>query len=165
MKKKKPKKNPLSEANIRRIDTPVSSKKQLHGWQVHFIRLRQITTKFFADHLHGGKDNALKKARKWRDATKKELPAPLFRAPYRTTDSRNRTGIIGVSLREKIMADGTHVQYVSASVRPAKNRGMNKQFPVVKGNTKAALEAAKKWRTDILRKRLKAEGWAVPKEL
>src|SRR2546421_7006897 len=58
--------NPDSEANIRRIDTKPRAKKQTHGFQVHFIRGTQAVTKMFSDSVYGGRQVALRAARRFK---------------------------------------------------------------------------------------------------
>ena len=58
--------NPLSEANIRRIDTKMRAKKQTHGFQVHFLRGTTAVTKMFSDSIYGGKEAARRAARKFK---------------------------------------------------------------------------------------------------
>ena len=65
----------LSRPNygISRIDQP---EKHNHGW---FVRIRlkgKITSKFFADKLHRGKQAALTEARLHRDTLVQKLPPP-----------------------------------------------------------------------------------------
>jgi len=66
--------NPDSEANIRRIDTKARAKKQTHGFQVHFLRGRNVVTKMFSDSIYGGKEGARRAARRFRRAAMRRLP-------------------------------------------------------------------------------------------
>ena len=66
--------NPDSEQNIKRIDTKPRAKKQTHGFQVHFVRGSSTGTKMFSDAVHGGKEAALKAARKYRREAMGDLP-------------------------------------------------------------------------------------------
>lgn len=67
--------NPDSEQNIKRIDTKPRAKKQTHGFQVHFVRGSSSGTRMFSDAVYGGKDSALKAARKYRKEVMGDLPA------------------------------------------------------------------------------------------
>jgi hypothetical protein len=58
--------NPLSEENIRRIDTKSRAKKQTHGFQVHFLRAGEVVTKLFSDATFGGIDGARRAARQFK---------------------------------------------------------------------------------------------------
>jgi hypothetical protein len=78
--------NPDSEANIKRIDTKPRAKKQTHGFQVHFLRGKNIVTKMFSDAVHGGKEAARRAARKHKRTVLGNLPDRSFRgfgAPVR----------------------------------------------------------------------------------
>ena len=66
--------NPNSEENIRRIDTKARAKKQTHGFQVHFLRGKQVVTKMFSDSMHGGKEGARRAARKFKKTVLRKLP-------------------------------------------------------------------------------------------
>jgi hypothetical protein len=66
--------NPDSEENIRRIDTKARAKKQTHGFQVHFLRGKQVVTKMFSDSMHGGKNGARRAARKFKSSVLRKLP-------------------------------------------------------------------------------------------
>ena len=66
--------NPDSEQNIKRIDTKPRAKKQTHGFQVHFVRGSSSGTRMFSDAVYGGKEQALKAARKYRKEVMGDLP-------------------------------------------------------------------------------------------
>jgi hypothetical protein len=76
MRKRRP--NPDSEANIRRIDTKARAKKQTHGFQVHFLRGRNVVTKMFSDSICGGKEGARRAARRFRRTAMRRLPKRKF---------------------------------------------------------------------------------------
>ncbi|MEO5856507.1 MAG: hypothetical protein ABIR21_10695, partial [Chthoniobacterales bacterium] len=73
--------NPDSEPNIRRIDSKARAQKQTHGFQVHFLRGREVVTKMFSDTIYGGKESARRAARKFKRETTLELPERIFRGP------------------------------------------------------------------------------------
>jgi hypothetical protein len=60
--------NPLSESNIRRIDTKAKARKQTHGFQVHFLRGSTAVTKMFSDSVYGGKEAARRAARRFKNS-------------------------------------------------------------------------------------------------
>ena len=82
--------NPDSEANIRRIDSKARAKKQTHGFQVHFLRGREVVTRMFSDTVHGGKENARKAAQKFKRAAMRELPERIFRGPISAAQARRK---------------------------------------------------------------------------
>ena len=77
--------NPDSEANIKRIDTKPRAAKQTHGFQVHFLRGREMVTKMFSDAVHGGKEAARRAARKFKRLTIADLPDRTHRTPATRT--------------------------------------------------------------------------------
>ncbi|MFW6100654.1 MAG: hypothetical protein ACOC90_04650 [Bacteroidota bacterium] len=58
--------------HISRIDQPEVG---THGWQIRIHSQGKYNRKFFSDSVHGGREKALKKAQKYRDAFKKYLQA------------------------------------------------------------------------------------------
>jgi hypothetical protein len=65
---------PYEIRNISRIDN--RSKRwntENHGWQVRYRRGNRKISQWFEDGLHGGKDNALKEAKQYRDIMEREL--------------------------------------------------------------------------------------------
>ena len=70
--------NPLSEENIRRIDTKPRAKKQTHGFQVHFLRGDRVVTRMFSDNVYGGKQAARRAARKFKQSMLRRLPRRKF---------------------------------------------------------------------------------------
>lgn len=83
--------NPDSEPNIRRIDSKARAKKQTHGFQVHFLRGREVVTKMFSDTIYGGKESARRAARKFKRAAKLELPERIFRGPKSAKRARSKS--------------------------------------------------------------------------
>jgi len=83
--------NPDSEANIRRIDSKGRAKKQTHGFQVHFLRGREVVTKMFSDTVYGGKESARRAARKFKRAALLELPERIFRGPLSAPKTKTKT--------------------------------------------------------------------------
>lgn len=82
--------NPDSEPNIRRIDSKARAKKQTHGFQVHFLRGREVVTKMFSDTIFGGKESARRAARKFKRAAKLKLPDRIFRGPKSAKRARSK---------------------------------------------------------------------------
>ena len=80
--------NPDSEANIRRIDSKPRSKKQTHGFQVHFLRGSDAVTKMFSDTVYGGKESARRAARKFKRSAMADIPERVFRGPLSAAEKR-----------------------------------------------------------------------------
>ena len=83
--------NPDSEPNIRRIDSKARAQKQTHGFQVHFLRGREVVTRMFSDSMYGGKESARSAARKFKRAAKLELPERIFRGPKSAKKTRGKS--------------------------------------------------------------------------
>jgi hypothetical protein len=78
---------------ISRIDCP---ENKTVGWYVR-VRLGNVTkSKFVSDQKHGGKDEALMRAVKYRDQLEKELGKPRTDWVIVGKNPRNRTGVVGV---------------------------------------------------------------------
>ncbi|HEY0370340.1 MAG TPA: hypothetical protein VGC85_12135, partial [Chthoniobacterales bacterium] len=73
--------------NIRRIDSKPKSKKQTHGFQVHFLRGEQSVTRMFSDTVYGGKEGARRAARKYKKTAMSDLPQRIFRGPVGAENS------------------------------------------------------------------------------
>ncbi len=82
--------NPDSEANIRRIDSKPRASKQTHGFQVHFLRGREVVTKMFSDTIYGGKEGARRAARKFKRNAMLKLPDRVFRGPTKGKPARGK---------------------------------------------------------------------------
>src|ERR1700751_3014222 len=78
--------NPLSESNIRRIDTKAKARKQTHGFQVHFLRGSTAVTKMFSDSVYGGKEAARRAARRF----KKSAMAKAMRGSSKAGSRRRK---------------------------------------------------------------------------
>ena len=107
-----------SKANkgISRIDSGST-----HGWFVRGYRNGKTYAKLFSDRKNGGKGNAQKLAKEYRDALITELEAIPKKPRHRrivTSDSRNTTGELGVSRTTKTGPNGTKHDCYSVSWRP-----------------------------------------------
>ena len=83
--------NPDSEPHIRRIDSKARALKQTHGFQVHFLRGREVVTRMFSDSMYDGKENARRAARKFKRTTSLELPERIFRGPKSAKKTRGKS--------------------------------------------------------------------------
>ncbi len=82
----------MSLQHITRLDY-----QKTHGWWVRIRRKSNPCSKLFSDGVHGGKDEALKKAIAWRDEKLKDSP----KLTSRTVESGSKTvktGVPGLSL-------------------------------------------------------------------
>lgn len=85
-----------------------------HGWQVRVRRQGNRVTKFFADGKHGGSDEALEAAKKYRDWLLEELPEPDDPVK-RSAEARSRSGVAGLNMTLKDIGNGTKKPYVQLS--------------------------------------------------
>lgn len=85
---------------VSRID---QAKNKTFGWYVR-VRFNGVQrAKFFSDETHGGKDKALEAAVKHRDRTERELGKPRTDRLVIARNPRNRSGIMGVQRKTKIV--------------------------------------------------------------
>jgi hypothetical protein len=143
-------KNPDSEMNIRRIDTPPHAKKQTHGFQVHFSRGDSSWTKHFTDGVYGDKELAREAARRFRDQLAPMLPDSKDKVAY-------RDGAVGYVFRERPNKDGTITRYISASARDRKRHAVNRQFRIKDDDLQAAVNEALAWRRSVIEVRIRNE--------
>jgi hypothetical protein len=79
----------------------LTDSKGTHGFQVHFDRQGNIYTQFFSDANYGGKENARKEARYFRDQLKEKIPKSITGSPAWTGKARSNTGKMGVSFTKE----------------------------------------------------------------
>lgn len=93
---------------ISRIEQP---ERKTVGWYVRVTFNGQQRSKFFSDHVHGGKEKALVKAIEHRNQVEIELDKPRTERLVIAHNSRNRTGIMGVRRKTKTIKtkDGDRV--------------------------------------------------------
>jgi len=144
--------NPDSETNIRRIDS-----KGTHGFQVHFDRQGNIYTQFFSDTNYGGKENARKEARYFRDQLKEKIPKSITGSPAWTGKARSNTGKMGVSFTREIR-NGREEIIVQTTVRVEKNVAMNRKFRAYGDDLSTAIQQAVEWRNAVIAERIEREG-------
>ena len=105
-----------SVRNVTRIDIEPSDespkRSATHGWQVRVRRSGKRHTKFFSDGRYDGRDAALQAAVAFRDELLDELPEVT---PPSQRKAWSNTGVAGLSLRDKLGADGMNNPYVQLS--------------------------------------------------
>lgn len=116
-----------------------------HGWFVRGYKNNKTYSKLFSDKKYGGKRKALIAAREFR--TELVLELEKIRAAKRprrivTTDSRNKTGVLGVCRLEKQGASGQIYASYSVTWRPKPGIQKCTSFSVRKYGEKKALELA-----------------------
>jgi hypothetical protein len=125
-----------------------------HGWFVRGYRNGKTYSKLFSDRKCGGKGKAQKAAKDYRD----ELNAELEQIPKKprqrrvvVSDSRNKTGELGVSRTTKLGPNGTKHECFSVSWRPEPGTQKCTSFSVKKYGEKKAFKMAVDHRRKMMR--------------
>jgi hypothetical protein len=150
--------NPLSERNIKRIDTRPDAAKQTHGFQVCISRDGGLHTKHFSDSLYGGLKGSLKAARVYRDNMLAEMPPLEASRIAHTTNKKNKSGHVGISYRKYKTAKGKLTRLIAVSVRAERGRTVSKVYRYTKETHDEVLQEAIAFREKMLLERLKREG-------
>ncbi len=150
--------NPLSERNIKRIDTRPDAAKQTHGFQVCISREGGLHTKHFSDSLYNGLKGSLKAARAYRDEMLSTMsPLEASRIAH-TSNKKNKSGHVGISYRKYKTAKGKVTRLIAVSVRAEKGRTVSKVYRYTKEDHDKVLQEAIEFREKMLMDRLKREG-------
>ncbi len=145
---KRKRKNPQNKG-ISRIDSGAT-----HGWFVRGYKNGKIYPKLFSDLKCGGKRNAQKEARQYRDdlyeklaqiPTKPRGPRIVYR------DVRNTTGVLGVCRQARKSPSGNIIEYYSVSWRPSPGEPKWTSFSIRKYGEKKAFKLAVALRRKMLR--------------
>lgn len=89
---------------ISRID---QAKRNTHGWYVRVFFNGQKRSKFFSDAAHGGREKALENAVLHRNQVEAELGRPRTDRLVIARNPRNRTGVLGVQRKTKVVKTET----------------------------------------------------------
>ncbi len=133
-----------SDKGLSRVDS-----ESTHGWFVRGYKNKKTYSKFFSDGKYGGKEGALKMAREYRDALTEELgEIPTDPRPRRivSSDSRNVTGVLGVTRLSKKTANGGVSEFYSVTWRPEPGVQKCCSFSIRKYGEKEAFRLAVKLR-------------------
>jgi hypothetical protein len=150
--------NPLSERNIKRIDTRPDAAKQTHGFQVCISRNGKLHTKHFSDSLFGGLKGALKAARAYRDQVLAEMPEIEASRIAHSHNAKNKSGHVGISYRKTKNAKGRIVRHIAVSVRAERGKTVSRVYAYTKDTHDQVLAEAIAFREEMLRQRLAREG-------
>lgn len=142
-------KNNTKEKGISRIDSGST-----HGWFVRGYKNGKTFSKLFSDLKCGGKDDALKMAREYRDQLHNELDQMESkprgrRIAYR--DARNSTGVLGVCKTRKKSPNGTINEVYSVTWRPEPGVQKCTSFSIKKYGDRKAFRLAVAHRRKMLR--------------
>ncbi|MFP4166639.1 MAG: hypothetical protein ACLFUF_05660 [Opitutales bacterium] len=135
-----------SEKGISRIDSGTT-----HGWFVRGYRNGKIYSKLFSDRKSGGKGKALALARDYRDELQDKLEAIPKKPRIVLSDTRNKTGELGISRVTEIDPNrGDHDCY-SVSWRPEPGVQERASFSINKYGEKKAFRLAVEFRKARMR--------------
>jgi hypothetical protein len=101
---------------ISRVDNPTS-----HGWIVRMTRDGNRVVRFFSDVKFGGKRHSQRAAKNFRDAQENTFTLNGIRARAHrlvSRQSRNKTGVIGLTRLVHRLPDGTERAYYCVSWHP-----------------------------------------------
>eukprot|EP01031_Cornospumella_fuschlensis_P020260 gene20260-24838_t len=146
--------NPLSERNIKRIDTRTDAAKQTHGFQVCISRNGSLHTKHFSDSLYNGTKGSLKAARTYRDEMLAEMPEIEASRIAHTQNAKNKSGHVGISYRKYKTAKGKVTRLIAVSVRAEKGKTLTRVFRYDKADHDKVLDEAIAFREQVLTERL-----------
>jgi hypothetical protein len=89
---------------ISRIDQP---ERKTHGWYVRVRFNGQQRSKFFSDDGNGGREESLQKAVNYRNVAERELGKPRTDRLVIANNPRNRSGIMGIQRKTKVVKTPT----------------------------------------------------------
>lgn len=129
---------------ISRIDNDV---KNMHGWFARvYYKSKVFDNKYFNDKKYDGKGKALAAAIEYRNETiqrrNKKYPGAKNSRRRILSDSRNKTGIIGVSRSSITSKTGNVSEFFQVTWRPRKNTVKVKTFSIKKYGEVGALHKA-----------------------
>ncbi len=142
-------KNEKSQKGISRIDS-----KSTHGWFVRAYRNGKTYSKLFSDRKHGGRDKAYEAAKAFHENLRERLKAvPKETKPQRVvvSDSRNKTGEIGVSRTSRKGPKGAVYECFSVSWRPKPGVQKCTSFSIKKYGEKKAFRLAVEHRRKMMK--------------
>ncbi|MDR0693462.1 MAG: hypothetical protein LBF49_02740 [Puniceicoccales bacterium] len=130
----------IQEGGISRIDS-----KTTRGWLVRAYRHGCRYSKLFSDRKQGGKEEALTKAKIFRNELRARISAmPTVPRTQKIVlrDKRNRTGVLGVSKLEKNGKGDKQLGFYSVTWRPARGKQKCTSFSISKYGAGVAFKKA-----------------------
>ncbi len=125
-----------------------------HGWFVRGYKNGKTYSKLYSDGKWGGRDKALAAAKLFRDSLAdrlEKIPAKPRARRLVFRDSRNSTGVLGVSRIVKRTPRGTIHESYSVSWRPEPGVQKSTSFAIRKYGEKKAFQMAVAFRRKMLR--------------
>jgi len=151
---------PFDQRKISRIDLYKNEKRirESHGWEVRFqsVDKSKEINQFFSDKKYGGKNEALKIAKSFRDAIEYEKKVEITLSHLNVKmKSRNKSGFVGVH-RTKHTDKKKYNTYVydvwQAHFPISRNKQRSKRFSITKYGEVEALRLALEARKEGLKK-------------
>ncbi|NOZ03840.1 MAG: hypothetical protein GXO92_04420 [FCB group bacterium] len=144
----------MTKRKLRGISRIDSDAKNMHGWFVRvYLSGKVYANKYFSDLKYGGKRKALHAAVEYRDEKTKERNEAYPDAKYYrrriTRDSRNKTGIIGISRTTSRNRSGSISESYQVTWRPRPNVVKSRSFSIKKYGEAGALWRAWKVRREV----------------
>lgn len=130
--------HPAENFAITRMERAESS---TYGWQVRLQRRGLRYAKYFADRRHGGLEESLSAAKKWRDELLGNF-ADDDRARVCSKSSRNSSGVVGVSKVTISGTNGVTYYFWQATWSPAPGQRRSIRFSVKKHGDQEAFRLA-----------------------
>ncbi|MDR2432492.1 MAG: hypothetical protein LBD34_01940 [Puniceicoccales bacterium] len=130
----------IHEGGISRIDS-----KTTKGWLVRGYKNGNRYSKLFSDRKLGGKEEALGKAKIFRNELRARLSAILSKPRCQkivSHDKRNQTGVLGVSKLCKNGKGDKELGFFSVTWRPTKGKQKCTSFSISKYGEKVAFKKA-----------------------
>lgn len=133
---------------ISRIDS-----RSTHGWFVRAYKNGITFSRLFSDRRYGGMDSALEAASEYRDSLHEQIqrmPSEPRKRRLVMRDSRNKTGVIGVTRTARHLPNGTLSECYSVSWRPAPGVQKCTSFSIRKYGEQEAFRLAVKHRHKMI---------------
>lgn len=148
-------KNNSREKGISRIDSGST-----HGWFVRAYRNGKTFSKLFSDRKMGSQEKAYEAAVAYRNSLHQQV-SQMPREPRKRRlvlrDSRNKTGVIGVTRTARKLPNGTVTEAFSVSWRPAPGVQKCTSFSIRKYGEEGAFKRAVQHRLEKVEEAYGAE--------
>ena len=136
---------PNPRRNISRIELVSTAGNLNCGWEVRIMRRGKKVEKFFSDNGYGGKTQALRAAKEYRDKLEATMKPYTVAERAKKPSKRNSSGVVGVrkSYRKDIR-DGYEYTYYCwvAQWTDGKGRRRTKSFSIDKFGDEKAFQKA-----------------------
>lgn len=136
---------PRPNYGITRIDQP---DKKNHGYYVRITHKGEGYQKYFPDKSNGGKNKALRAAKRFRDEIVAKLPKSKQEAASRKKRRIKKSGITGVTHVVSKSVKGKNYDYWQAAWVDKGNKRKTAKFSISRYGDEKALSLAKRARKD-----------------